>query len=215
VNFFDRVLDRIEGLTNVASVSAVNYPPTGVLGTAVEFTIDGQPPKGPGEALLTRYWVIDPAYFRTLRIPLLAGRAFTPTDADNERGSVIINETMARRYWPGPGRGQTALGHRLQLHFPRSDAFWLPHASVRPLTVVGVVGNIREDTPGAPALQVYLPYRQNPSAMMHLVVRPQRGDPRHLARAIKAKSRRSTLTSPCQRLSRSSRLHPRSFRNFT
>jgi putative ABC transport system permease protein len=184
VDFFDRVLERVQALPGVVSVSAVNYPPTGLIGTGVNFVIEGHPPAGPGENLFTRYWLIDPAYFRTMRIPLLAGRDFTAADADLEHGSVIINENMAQRFWPDAGRRDAALGRKIRLEFPRSDAFWLPHAGERPLTIVGVVGNVREDGPDAAMPQVYLPYRQNPLKIMHLLVRASGGDPVSLAHAV-------------------------------
>jgi putative ABC transport system permease protein len=148
----------------------------------VNFVIEGRPPAAPGENLSTRFWVIDPSYFRTLRISLLAGREFTGADADLEHGSVIVNENMAQRFLPG--LSDAALGRQIRLEFPASDAFWLPHAGERPLTIVGVAGNVREEESVGAAAQVYLPYRQNPSKMMHLLIRGAADDPVTLAHAV-------------------------------
>lgn len=184
VDFFDRTLERVQALPGVVTASAINYPPTGLLGTMVNFAIEGRPPAAPGENLSTRFWVIDPNYFRTLRIPLLAGRGFTAADADLEHGSVIVSENMAQRFWPG--RSDAALSRQIKLEFPASDAFWLPHASQRPLTIVGVAGNVREDGPAGALPQVYLPYRQNPSRMMHLLIRGAANDPVSLAHSVQS-----------------------------
>ncbi len=198
VDFFDRVLERAQALPGVVSASAVNYPPTGLLGTGVNFAIEGRPPAAPDENLFTSYWVVDPAYFRTMAIPLLTGRVFTGADADLDTGSVIVNENMAQRFWPGAGRGDAALGRRIRLEFPQSDAFWLPRAGEHPLTIVGVVGNVREDEQDAAMPQVYLPYRQNPLKIMHLLVRSAGGDPVSLAHAVQ---REVTVVDPNQPVS--------------
>jgi hypothetical protein len=117
-------------------------------------------------------------------IPLLAGRSFTSADLGN--GRVIVNQNMAQRFWPDAGRNDAALGRRIRLEFPRSDAFWLPHTGELPLTIVGVAGNVRKDEPDAAMLQVYLPYRQNPLKIMHLLVRASGGNPLSLAHAVQS-----------------------------
>jgi putative ABC transport system permease protein len=150
----------------------------------VNFAIEGRPPAAPGENLSTRFWVIDPSYFRTLRIPLLAGRSFTAADADLDHASIIVNENIAQRFWPG--RSDAALGRQIRLEFPASDAFWLPQSGAQPLTIVGIAANVREDDSTAASPQVYLPYRQNPSRMMHLLIRGAADDPVTLAHAVQS-----------------------------
>jgi putative ABC transport system permease protein len=166
--FFDDVLSRVRALPGVESASAVNYPPAGILATSVRFSIEGRAPAAPGEPLNARFWVIGTDYFRTLGIPIVSGRAFTVQDADETRGAAIISESFARRFWPG----RSALGERIRPEFPNTDAFWMPYSANRPLTIVGVAGDVKEDgLNGAGLPQLYLPYRQNPSQIMHLAVR--------------------------------------------
>src|SRR5579864_636084 len=181
VGFIDEVIRRIQALPGIESATAVNFLPTGVLNASVHFSIEGRPPAPRGEPLNARYWVIGPDYFRTLGIPLISGRVFTHEDADESRGSVIVSERFARRFWPG----ENPLGHRVRPEFPTTDAFWLPYSSNVPLTVVGVARDIVEeglDNGGPP--QLYLPYRQNPSQIMHLVVRTS-GPPKQWAAAVR------------------------------
>jgi putative ABC transport system permease protein len=179
--FFDDVLRGIQALPGVESASAVNYPPAGLLSTTVRFSVEGRPPAGPGERFVAHFWVIGPDYFRTLGIPLISGRPFTSHDADETRGTVIVSESFARRFWPG----ESPLGKRVRPAFPPTDAFWLPYSANLPLTIVGVAGNIKEEGLDNAALpQIYLPYAQNPSQIMHLLVRTS-GPPMRWTAAIR------------------------------
>jgi ABC-type antimicrobial peptide transport system permease subunit len=90
---------------------------------------------------------VEAEYFRTLGIPLRHGRAFTPQDRD----AVIVNETMARRFWPG----QDAIGKH-----------------VGPLAIVGVAADVRiHDATKEGLLEVYFPYVLDPQPSMTLAVR--------------------------------------------
>jgi putative ABC transport system permease protein len=179
--FLDAVLDRMRSLPGVEAASVVNYPPLGILGTGVDFEIEGRPPPAPGEAMGARFQVIDPAYFRTLRLPLIAGRAFETGDADESRGVAIVSESFARRFFAG----QDAIGRRIRPHFPGGGAYWYPLSANQPLRIVGVAHDVREDgiKDGDPP-QMYLPYAQNPSRIMHLLVRTQ-GPPLAWAAAVR------------------------------
>jgi putative ABC transport system permease protein len=128
--------------------------------------------------------VIGPDYFRTLGVPIVSGRAFTDHDADETRGVVIVSERFAQRFWPG----EDALGKHIQLEFPPTEAFWLPFSANLPLTVVGVTRSIKEDgldDAAMPMPQIYLPYQQNPSQIMHLLVRTM-GPPTQWTAAVRA-----------------------------
>ena len=86
----------------------------------------------------------------------------------------------------GPAAATPRWAARSVSSFPASDAFWLPQAGERPLTIVGVAGHVREDGSAGALPQVYLPYRQNPSRMMHLLVRGAADNPASLARAVQS-----------------------------
>ena len=180
-HFVDQVLQQVRALPGVAGASVANYPPLGILGTAVDFEIEGRPAPAPGEAMTARFRVIDPEFFRTMRVPLEKGRAFETGDADEARGVAIVSEAFARRFF----RGEDALGRYLRPHFPGGDAFWYPQSANLPLRIVGIARDVHDndiDTSGTP--QMYLPYRQNPSRIMHLLVRTQ-GAPLEWAAAVR------------------------------
>jgi putative ABC transport system permease protein len=179
--FIDQVLERVRALPGVEAASVVNYPPLGILGTGVDFEIYGQPVPAPGEALGARFQVIDPDYFRTIRLPLIAGRAFEASDTDESRGVTIVSETFARRFFAG----RDAIGQWIRPRFPGGDAYWYPFSTNQPLRIVGIAQDIREDgiKDGDPP-QMYLPYAQNPSRIIHLLVRTQ-GPPLEWATAVR------------------------------
>jgi putative ABC transport system permease protein len=178
-NFYQEVLRRIDTLPGVESAGAINFPPLGLQYTAAGFTIDGQIPDEPVTA---RYSVISPDYFRTMNIPLLSGRPFDDRDADEAHGVVIVSASMAHRFWAN----SDPIGHHIRPQFTRQKYFWIPESNNLPLTIVGVVGDLRNDGLAENDLpQIYLPYLQNPSSIMNLVVRTS-SDPFLLANAIRS-----------------------------
>jgi putative ABC transport system permease protein len=181
VNFFRRVLRRVEALPGVESSGVVNFPPLALQSTTVEFIVEGRTPTTPQEVLTSLFSVVSPSYFRTLRIPLVAGRQFTEQDADEERGVVMISQAMASRFWPG----ENPLERRIRPEFPKEKTFWIPESKNLQLTVVGIVGDVRQDGLGQTDLpHIYLPYLQNPSSMMTLLVRTA-SDPMRWAAAVR------------------------------
>ena len=180
--FYHQVLQRIQVEPGVQSVSAVNFIPLTNLGDATAVTIEGGAPPPPGEKLTVSYRVIDQNYFSTLAIPLLRGRQFTDQDNNETHGTVIINQTMARRYWPN----EDALGKRLQPQFPPAKLPWRPESSNAWLDIVGVVADVKDDTTSDETVpEMYLPYLQNPSSLMNFLVRST-GDPLRLAQSVRA-----------------------------
>jgi len=162
------MLERLSTSPGIDAAALVNYPPLSVIRVGVPVTIEGQSPP-PGQLWIARYWVIAPGYFQTAGIRLLVGRDFTSAD-DRARGGVaIVSETFARRFW----NTTDVLGRSLRPTFPKSNAFWIPRASGEMLTIVGVVGDVREDgLPDAAGLpQLYLPYAQNPTSTVTLMAR--------------------------------------------
>jgi putative ABC transport system permease protein len=119
-HFVDELLQRVRTLPGVAGASMANYPPLGILGTAVDFEIEGRPTPPPGEAITARFRVIDPEFFRTMRVRLVKGRAFETGDADEARGVVVVSEAFARRFFPN----EDVIGKRVLPNFPGVDAFW-------------------------------------------------------------------------------------------
>ena len=180
--FYRDVLQRIERLPGVESASAVNFPPLAIQYTTVSFTIDGHIPSPPDEELNARCSVISPEYFRTMNIPLLSGRPFNDRDADETHGVAIISASMVRRFWPD----SDPIGYQIRPQFTRQRYFWIPESRNLPLTIVGVVGDVRHEGLADSNLpQLYLPYLQNPSSIMNLVVRTT-SNPLRWANAVRS-----------------------------
>jgi len=179
--FYRQTLERIRALPGVEAASAINFLPFSGWWDFVDFAIEGRAPAAPGEAFTAPYRVIDPDYFRAMRIPLRQGRPFTEQDTGETTGVAIINETMARRFWPG----ENPVGQRIQTSFPAASAPWRPRSNNAWLTILGVAGDVRElGLAEEIAPQIYLPYRQQPSSLMTLVVRAPT-EPGGLAAAVR------------------------------
>jgi len=180
--FYQQTLQRIQSEPEVQSVSAVNFLPLTNFGDATRVTIEGQTSSAPGQEPTVSYRVIDPNYFRTLSIPLLRGRYFTDQDDDESRGVVMINQTMARRYWPNAD----PIGKRIKSHFPAANVPWRPATANTWLAITGVVADVKEiGVNEEQSAEIYLPYLQNPSSLMNLLVRST-SDPLHLVPGVRS-----------------------------
>jgi putative ABC transport system permease protein len=176
VEFFQRLLGRLEALPNVEAASISRGVPIGDWAGWSFVTADNPNPAA-GEVPDANYVVIGPHYFRTLQIPLLRGRPFTDADRPGSQPVVIVSESLASKYWPG----QDPIGKRLK---PSSDA---NDKSLPWFTVVGVAGNVRSRGQYAPFVpEMYLPYTQYPWVLWprHILVRSA-GDPRAITSAIR------------------------------
>jgi predicted permease len=163
------VQDRLSAWPGVSDAALVNYPPLSLIRVGVPVSIEATDAVPPDRTPFARYFVVSPRYFQTLRIPMLFGRDFTAGDASDRPGVAIVSESFAQRYW----HRTDVVGERLRTDFPRSAAFWVPRAKRELLTIAGVVADVREDgLPDAAGLpQLYLPYAQNPTVVVTVVVR--------------------------------------------
>src|SRR4029450_7906341 len=100
VHFYERLPEDIRTVPGVRSVGAINFLPMANFGFNTAFTIEGRPPFPQESAPVTEIRAAPPHYSRTMGIPLWRGRDFTPADGPTSPPVVIINETMADRYWP-------------------------------------------------------------------------------------------------------------------
>jgi putative ABC transport system permease protein len=177
------MLDRIQYLPGVTSASLINSAPFGMMFIQGDFDIDGQPkPK-----LFAGTPKIDAGYFKTMGIPLLAGREFTAGDTAAAPKVAIVSERIVRECFPG-GPGE-ALGRRVRLD-DRGD--WL--------TVVGVVADIRQrglDQDLKP--MIYAPFQQERSGSIRFVSFVARtATPTSTAEGIRAEIRRAAPDLPIQ-----------------
>jgi putative ABC transport system permease protein len=151
--FYDEALRRVKGLPGVVSAGYTTTVPLSWKGGASGFVIEGrsaQEMKARGLPLDANHRQVSDDYLKTMGIPLREGRYFNESDTLQSMPVAIINETMARQYWPGGD----ALGKRLKVvGDPKSDGPWM--------TIVGVVADIKQMGLDAPAgAEMYLPYRQ-------------------------------------------------------
>jgi putative ABC transport system permease protein len=158
---FCEELDRHVGsVPGVASASGIAHLPLGGGNAGRTFAIEGRPDPGTERPPSGSYTVACPNILRTLGIALRTGREFTFGDAVESPGVVIMNEAMARRYWPG----ENAVGKRMKLGRLSGDAPWL--------TVVGVFRDIRRGgLDSEPEPWFIRPYAQAGWPFMSIVVK--------------------------------------------
>jgi putative ABC transport system permease protein len=126
--FHQKLVDRVASLPGARAAGVINYLPLQQWGFNGGIAIDGQGPYEPGRGPLAEFRAISPDYFRTMGVPLISGRSFTPQDQSNSAPVVIVNQALAQRYLSG----QDPIGKRIR----SVGNNWR--------TVVGVVGDVRQ-----------------------------------------------------------------------
>ncbi len=174
--FFKQVLERVTALPGVQSAAWIDAPPWSGTVASDTFEIEGRPPVPAAQRPIAEPHVISPSFFRTAEIPLLNGRILTDADDAQHPAVVVINEGLARRFFPG----EDPIGKRINFIDPPSAPVWL--------TIVGVVGDVHYDAlsvePGADAYTSYLqPYPLFASSYSTLVLRA--ANPTSLVSAIR------------------------------
>jgi putative ABC transport system permease protein len=174
------VLGRLQASPDVEAAAVVTPLPLTGEGYQTDFLLEGRPLPERGEYPNTDIHSISPDYFKAMGVPLLRGRAFTPADRKGAPQVAVVNETMARRFWPGedPVGRKLALGGPAELANAASnaEAWW---------TIVGVVGDVRQyGLDAEPKTQVYMPHQQAAIGYVTLVVRA-RSDAAALAPTVR------------------------------
>jgi predicted permease len=188
------MVDRLGVSQGIAAAALVNYPPMALIRVGVPVSIEGHPPPQADRPWIARYWIASPNYFHAVGIPIRVGRDFTAADDATRPGVAIVSETFARRFWDTTD----VLGRRVRTDFPPSNLFWIPRARRDWLTIVGVVGDVREDglSDAAGLPQLYLPYAQNPTTTLTMMVRTSGRPPETVASAIREAVRAVDPQSP-------------------
>jgi predicted permease len=167
--FYRQLLERASAIPGVEKAALASWFPLGFEGgPGMNFEAEGYERK-PNEDVSVPYAIVSPNYFAAMRIPILQGRDFTDRDDLNSMKTAVINETAAKRFWPG----QNPLGRKF--HCWRGD-----------VTVVGVVkaGKYRFVNE-APKEFVYLPYQQGVWDLNLGVVLRSQGSPLAMAGALR------------------------------
>ena len=159
----EQFTERITALPGVEGAAATTYVP--ITGCCSQFgtTIEGRD-NDPRHVLMVTGNMITPGFFKTLRIPLLAGRDFTPADDSVAPKVAIVSETFAKKFWPAGN----AMGHRIDTGNGMG-------------TIIGIVGDIKQARMiDPPEPQFYRPHLQDPWETMVYTVRVRSGDPQRI-----------------------------------
>ena len=153
VRYFHDLEDRLGQIPGVSSVAFINRLPLQSWGTNGNLSIEGHPDDHSGNEPQVELRFVNPAYFRTMGIPIRRGRELGPQDTSTSPAVALINETAARNYFPN----EDPIGRKTNRG-----------------TIVGIVADVRQtglDQP--PAAELFQPLAQNPQSGMTLAVRGQ------------------------------------------
>jgi len=191
LRYVTQTLDRLQSLPGVDNAAFVAPMPFSGTELGGDFQIDGRAVPEPGREPMANVRNVTPQYFQTIRIPLLKGRYFTEQDQRGTVGSAIVNETLAKRYFPN----EDPLGKRIkELHVNQNDG------DPKQYEIVGVVGDVHHNSLiRATTPEIYLPHRQNSWRWGNFIVRTS-GDPGTLSRAFTDAIRATDKNVPVTRI---------------
>ena len=171
--FVDQALHKIAAVPGVKGATAATWLPFGWEAWLDAIYVPGQPTTDSERLPQIHYDIVSPGFFHALRIPLVEGRYFLESDDANAPRVAIINQAMARRFWPNDDPVNKSFTQGRAINHPKL------------LTVVGVVGDTKiegldeQNTP-----QFYLPFAQDPHGYLTFAIRTA-GDPLALAEVIR------------------------------
>lgn len=173
--FFMNLVQRVDSLPGVRSATAsMTLPMTTFAGSPVQDA--SKPVLKLNERPIAKYFPVTPGYFRTLQIPLIRGRDFTEHDREDTERVAIIDEDLARRFWPEYPAGIDPIGQRLLVG----------GVNPNPARIVGIVANVHQNLEDSAWPQsVYVCFAQAAVPFTMLAVRTS-SDPLSLARAVQA-----------------------------
>lgn len=184
-DFYARALENLKRDTNVESGALAQTIPLTGDNAYIETRVEGR--TDPNQDSISGNMVVSPDYFRTMRIPMVAGREFSDQDHAAAQRVAIVNETFARRHWPGGG---APLGRRVQVGGEQEP--WL--------TIVGVARDVKHVSLSDPARpEVYRPHAQTAERNVVLIAR-SRGAGQSPAPAIRSAVRQVDRDQPIYRL---------------
>lgn len=170
INAFQQLQERTQSLPGVSGAGTVDILPLNG-GNTTRFYVDGDPVPAPGKEIESNIRTVSDSYFKTLGVPMIAGRMFDERDAPDRPGVVIIGKTIADRLFAG----RDPIGRKIRY----------PSIQSEPDTIVGVVGDVKItglDEAIRPVL--YYPFRQSAAPFANLVVRTD-ADPIALTASVR------------------------------
>jgi putative ABC transport system permease protein len=177
----EEIVSRARVLPGVTSAAITTTLPMAGAGAMIHFNRASYPPKGPDDYVLAGYRAVTPGYLETLGVPLRRGRLINARDRNGAPRVVVINESMARQYFPD----RDPLGQRIQLGSEPSPEF-------PTMDIVGIVGDMKQSFEAGSNAEMFVPYGQYPDAILAnmylntaLVVRTS-GNPLDLTNSVRA-----------------------------
>lgn len=159
IQFFKQAIANIKALPGVIDAGAIRFLPFDSPPAGTNFQIEGRPKQPAGQDFVTRVEVTDANYFNTMQIPLVRGRFFTEQEATVSRRLVIINETLARRFFPN----EEPLGKRLTIYMKEENL---------PTEIIGIVADSKQmSLDGDIEPMIYWPHSELVYSGMTIVVR--------------------------------------------
>jgi putative ABC transport system permease protein len=166
----------VKSIPGIQSAGAISQLPLSGYSMMGRFAIEGQPKPEPGKGKPMPIGIVTPDYFTAMQIPLVRGRFFDARDADKMPEVAIVNEAMARRFWPG----ENPVGKKVAAGCDKEQLC---------RTIVGVVGDIRhEGLANAAQPEIYMPHPQFALPNLSLVLRTT-ADPLAVVSAVRAEVR--------------------------
>ena len=154
--FYHQLVDRLHALAGVQYAGIARNLPLSGADASLNFVVENRPVESAAEQSRAKYRAASADYFAALGIPLVRGRYFDGTDGEKTPAVVIINSTMARRFWPG----EDPIGKRMKAGFDGSQ--WC--------TIVGIVGDVKHTgLDAATNAEMYYHYLQIPPELMGFV----------------------------------------------
>jgi predicted permease len=158
--FYGQLLDRVGTVRGLRRVGLASRVPLTSNNPQNNLVAEGREPKSGQPVLVANIRSVSPGYFDAIGTPLLQGRLFVPTDDERHPRVAVVDETLARHFWPT----ESALGKRIRYQGDTSATSWM--------TIVGIVRNVKHNRlDEKPDLQVYEPFARSPWRSSYVVVR--------------------------------------------
>jgi putative ABC transport system permease protein len=161
--FFNQLFERFDALPGVTATGGTSFLPMGGMGSATSFWVVGKPKPPRGQDLVTDVRVVAHNYFQAMGVPLLRGRTFDARDLGTGVRRVIVNQTLARKHFPGED--------------PIGKSIIVSWNDEGPDEIVGVVGDVRQDLDTTARETIYWPPGRFTYPSMTIAIRTA-GDPR-------------------------------------
>jgi putative ABC transport system permease protein len=149
VQVVDEIVERVGAVHGVKSAAITTGLPMSGGGVMIHFNRAAYPPAGPADYVMAGFRAVTPEYLSTLGVPLKRGRMLTRQDRASAPPVVVINETMARQFFPD----REPIGERIQLGTE-------PDPGLPMMEIVGVVGDVKQSFEAGSKAEMFVPYAQ-------------------------------------------------------